>query len=71
MRIPSRAGRIRPASTIQNQPQDRENILAGLSARSRRSFSPILILDIGDGRFKTAPRDVPFQRRRPLGASTD
>ncbi len=72
MRIPSRAGRIRPASNIQNQPQDMENTLAAPAARTRRTFSPILILDIGDGRFDEAPRAVPFQGRRLLlGASTD
>jgi hypothetical protein len=31
----------------------------------------MLILDIGDGRFKKAPLDVLFQRRRLPGASTD
>jgi hypothetical protein len=71
MRIASRAGRIRPASNIQNQPQDRDTTLAAPAARTRRSFSPIVILDIGDRRLEEAPRDVPFQRRRLLRAATD
>jgi hypothetical protein len=56
MRIPSRAGKIRPASNTQNQPQDMANTLAAPAARTRRSFSPILILDIGDRRFEEAQR---------------
>ena len=48
-----------------------ENTLAVPAARARRTISPILILDLGDGRFDEAPRDVPFPRRRPLGTSID